>query len=252
MRRRIEVLGCAIDAVAWPEALACVLDLGRRKQSGYVCLCNVHSVVTGWRDTAFRAVIAGAALATPDGAPVAWALRRLGAPGQARVNGPDIMWRLCAEAEREGLPIYLFGGQEDTLALLRAELARAFPALRLAGALSPPFRALSDAETEALLAGIAAAEPALVFVALGCPKQEIWMARHHHRVPAPMLGVGAAFDYHAGTLARAPAWMRDNGLEWLHRLASEPGRLWRRYLVTNSLFVLGVAGQLLRHWLGRR
>jgi N-acetylglucosaminyldiphosphoundecaprenol N-acetyl-beta-D-mannosaminyltransferase len=251
MRRRIAVLDCAIDAVAWPDAMARVLDLARRRQAGYVCLCNVHSVVTGWRDPAFRAVIDGAALATPDGAPVAWAMRHLGAPGQPRVNGPDLMWRLCAEAEREGLSIYLFGGQESTLDRLRAELARAFPALRVAGALSPPFRALSEAETEAMLAGIAASGAALVFVAFGCPKQEIWMARHHDRVPAPMLGVGAAFDYHAGSLARAPAWMREHGLEWLHRLASEPGRLWRRYLVTNSLFVLGMAGQLLRHWLGR-
>lgn len=251
MRRRVAVLGCAIDAVDWRQAVERVLDLGRRRQPGYICLCNVHSVVTGWRDPAFRAVIDGATLATPDGAPVAWALRRLGVPGQPRVNGPDLMWRACAEAEREGLSIYLFGGQEDTLARLRAELLKAFPALDIAGALSPPFRALSDAETEAMLGGIAATRPGLVFVALGCPKQEIWMARHHARVPAPMLGVGAAFDYHAGTLARAPAWMRENGLEWLHRLASEPGRLWRRYLVTNSLFVLGMAGQLLRHWRGR-
>jgi N-acetylglucosaminyldiphosphoundecaprenol N-acetyl-beta-D-mannosaminyltransferase len=246
MRRRIPVLGCAIDAIAWADALAQVLDLAQQRRSAYICLCNVHSVVTGWRDKAFRAVIEHAHMATPDGAPVAWALRRLGVAGQARINGPDLMWRCCALAEEHGVSVFLMGGSEATLAQLQNELSRAFPRLTIAGSLSPPYRALSAAETDDMLAAIAATQPGMVFVALGCPKQEHWMARHHARIPAPMLGVGAAFDYHAKILPRAPAWMREHGLEWAHRVMTEPRRLWKRYLVTNSLFVIGIAWQLLQ------
>ncbi len=139
---------------------------------------------------------------------------------------------------------FVYGSTEATLALLESRLRAAFPALRLSME-SPPFRTLSSDEDAAAVARINASGAGIVFVGLGCPKQEHWMAEHRGRVNAVMIGVGAAFDFHAGTVQRAPAWMRDNGLEWLHRLASEPGRLWRRYLVTNTLFILGAARQLL-------
>jgi N-acetylglucosaminyldiphosphoundecaprenol N-acetyl-beta-D-mannosaminyltransferase len=189
--------------------------------------------------------VTDADLAAPDGAPVAWMLRRLGAPGQPRVSGPELMLDYMAHAAASGERVFLLGSTPQTLALLQERLRARWPALHIAGAVSPPFRALTADEDSVLVEQIAASGAGTVWVSLGCPKQERWMAVHRGRVPAVMLGVGAAFDFHAGTLARAPLWMRRVGLEWLHRLASEPGRLWRRYLVTNTLFLWGAARQLL-------
>jgi N-acetylglucosaminyldiphosphoundecaprenol N-acetyl-beta-D-mannosaminyltransferase len=171
-------------------------------------------------------------------------MRRLGFPNQQRINGPDLMWRYCEQAATRGEPIYLYGGMPETLDLLQHQLKRAFPGLLIAGAWSPPIRNLTEEEDEADVARINASGAGIVWVGLGCPKQERWMAAHRGRVQAVMIGVGAAFDYHAGTLKRAPRWMQDGGLEWLHRLFSEPRRLWRRYLVTNTLFVILAIHQL--------
>jgi len=211
-----------------------------------VCICNVHSVVTASRDAAFGRVVNEADMSTPDGAPVAWVLRRLGHIGQQRINGPDLMWRYCEQAEARGEPVFFYGGTEETLAQLKLKLLTAFPALTVAGSISPPFRALTPDEDTAIVEQINASGAGVVFVSLGCPKQELWMAAHRGRIHAVMIGVGAAFDYHAGTIKRAPKWMQDCGLEWFHRLVSEPRRLWKRYLVTNTLFVLGAARLLMR------
>jgi N-acetylglucosaminyldiphosphoundecaprenol N-acetyl-beta-D-mannosaminyltransferase len=154
------------------------------------------------------------------------------------------MWALCERAEGERLPVVCYGSTDATLALLDARLRAAFPTLKVVME-SPPFRALTAEEDTAAVERINTSGAGIVFVGLGCPKQERWMAEHRGRVNAVMIGVGAAFDFHAGTVQRAPAWMRDNGLEWLHRLASEPRRLWKRYLVTNTLFILGAARQLM-------
>lgn len=256
-RHAVRVLGASIDVVSWADALATISSWASNRQSRVVCICNVHSVVTASQDAAFGRVVNEADMATPDGAPVAWMLRRLGHAGQQRINGPDLMWRYCAAAHEanadlrgnqsiaHGSGIFLYGSSELTLATLQAKLLAVFPALKIAGAISPPFRALTAQEDEAIVAQINASGAGVVFVSLGCPKQELWMAAHHGRINAVMIGVGAAFDYHAGTIQRAPQWMQDCGLEWLHRLCSEPRRLWRRYLVTNTLFVLGAAKQLL-------
>lgn len=244
-RERAPVLGVPIDALGWDEAMARLARWGRAQESRYVCICNVHSVVTARGDPAFRRVVEECDLATPDGMPVAWALRRLGYRQQLRINGPDLMWRYCAEAERLGQAPFFFGGTEETLRRIEARLRAAFPALRIAGLHAPPFRPLTEDEDHAVVERINASGAAVVFVGLGCPKQEKWMAAHRGRIRAVMIGVGAAFDYHAGLVPRAPAWMQNAGLEWLHRLCSEPRRLWRRYLVTNTLFVVGLAWQLL-------
>jgi N-acetylglucosaminyldiphosphoundecaprenol N-acetyl-beta-D-mannosaminyltransferase len=230
--------------MSWEAALARLLGWAHAHESRYVTICNVHVVVSASRDAGYREVIDGSDMATPDGAPVAWMLRRLGFAEQPRISGPDVMWALCERCASEGLPIYCYGSTEATLALLESRLRAAFPALRLSME-SPPFRTLSSDEDAAAVGRINASGAGIVFVGLGCPKQERWMAEHRGRVNAVMIGVGAAFDFHAGTVTRAPAWMRDNGLEWLHRLASEPRRLWRRYLVTNTLFILGAVRQLL-------
>lgn len=243
-RTTVPVLGAAIDAIGWDAALARIGAWAAQRDSRYVCICNAHSVVTAGQDAVFGQVVAAADMATPDGAPVAWVMRKLGFASQQRINGPDLMWRYCAQAAQRGESIYLYGSAPDTLALLQAKLAAAYPGLVVAGAHSPPFRALSAAEDAADVARINAAGAGTVWVSLGCPKQELWMAAHRGRIHAVMIGVGAAFDYHAGTIQRAPLWMQNAGLEWFYRLVTEPRRLWRRYFVTNTLFIWGAARQL--------
>ncbi|MCC7258114.1 MAG: WecB/TagA/CpsF family glycosyltransferase [Gammaproteobacteria bacterium] len=243
-RRTGPVLGVQIDALGWSQAIDRLAAWATNRQSRTVAICNAHVVVTASRDPDYRAVIDGADMATPDGAPVAWMLRRQGFRDQERISGPDLMWALCQRCERQAIPIYLFGSSPDTLEKLQRRLRQAFPRLSISGAQSPPFRPLTPGEDEQAVASINASNAGVVFVGLGCPKQEIWMAEHRGRVHAVMIGVGAAFDFHAGTVKRAPRWMQQAGLEWLHRLASEPGRLWKRYLVTNTLFVVGALRQL--------
>jgi N-acetylglucosaminyldiphosphoundecaprenol N-acetyl-beta-D-mannosaminyltransferase len=240
------VLGVPIDIVSSAEAVDRVQRWAARGESRVVCICNVHSVITARQQPEFLAAVAGADLATPDGAPVAWMLRRLGVHGQQRVSGPDLMLDYCAAAAVTSEPVFLLGSTQRTLELLQARLVTRFPGLRIAGSLSPPFRPLTAEDDERIAAAIAASGARTVWVSLGCPKQELWMSRQRGRIPAPMIGVGAAFDFHAGTVRRAPGWMQRSGLEWLHRLLSEPRRLWRRYLVTNTAFVLGALRQIVR------
>jgi N-acetylglucosaminyldiphosphoundecaprenol N-acetyl-beta-D-mannosaminyltransferase len=240
-----EVIGVPIDVVAWPAALGKIAEWAGRHESRYVCICNVHSVVTARQDPQFAEVVQRADMSTPDGAPVAWMLRKTGHMTQERINGPDLMWRFCAQAASSGQSMYLYGGMPKTLEILQQRLLAEFPGLRIAGAYSPPFRALTEAEDEAAVQAINASGAGVVWVSLGCPKQELWMASHRGRINAVMVGVGAAFDYHAGTIKRAPLWMQRSGLEWLHRFASEPRRLWRRYLVTNTLFIFHAMRQML-------
>jgi N-acetylglucosaminyldiphosphoundecaprenol N-acetyl-beta-D-mannosaminyltransferase len=244
-RLRGDVIGSAIDVVSWSEAISIIEAWADRRDSRVVCICNTHSVVTARTDREFHKVISGADMATADGAPVAFMLRRLGHVDQQRINGPDLMWKYCEHAARVGQSMYLYGASEGTLELLRQRLAGSFPDLKIAGAFSPPFRALSVEEDERIVRTINDSGAGVVWVGLGCPKQEMWMASHRGRINAVMIGVGAAFDYHAGTIKRAPLWVQRNGLEWLHRLISEPRRLWRRYLVTNSLFIWFAMKQLI-------
>lgn len=243
---RVPVLGVPICVLSWEEALGYLEQWSAARDSRYVCICNVHSVVTARDDAGFGEVVRAADLVTADGAPVAWMMRKTGYPEQQRINGPDLMWRFCEQAARSGQKMYLYGGQEETLAILQRRLHEVFPGIVIAGAYSPPFRALTEAEDRAVVEAINASGAGIVWVSLGCPKQERWMAEHRGRINAVMVGVGAAFDYHAGTIKRAPEWMRQRGLEWFYRLCSEPGRLWKRYLTTNSVFVLLAVRELLR------
>jgi N-acetylglucosaminyldiphosphoundecaprenol N-acetyl-beta-D-mannosaminyltransferase len=243
-RKTQSVLGAMIDAVSWDEALERVISWGNSRESKYVCICNVHSVVTTTSDSEFRQVVNGADMSTPDGAPVAWALRRFGFSDQPRVNGPDLMWKYLAKAEQLGHTVFFYGSTENTLQKLRSVLSKHFPQLKIGGMHSPPFHQLTDNEDEEEIRLINESGAQVVFVGLGCPKQEKWMAAHRGKVQAVMIGVGAAFDYHAGTIRRAPVWWQQNGLEWLYRLCSEPRRLFKRYMVTNSLFIIGISQQL--------
>jgi N-acetylglucosaminyldiphosphoundecaprenol N-acetyl-beta-D-mannosaminyltransferase len=231
--------------MSWEDALQQIVAWGAARESRYVCICNVHSVVTTTRDPDFKTVINGADMTTPDGAPIAWALRHSGFPSQERVNGPDLMWRYLAEAERLGQSVFFYGSTAETMAKLRTAVTRQFPNLQVSGAHSPPFYSLSPQEDDAEVEMIKRSGAHVVFVGLGCPKQEKWMAAHRGRLNAVMIGVGAAFDYHSGMVKRAPLWWQRNGLEWLYRLASNPQRLLKRYLVTNTLFIIRFSLQLL-------
>lgn len=247
-RRGAHILGAFIDALTWDEALARIAAWAAARESRYVCFCNAHSVVTTTQDPDFQRVVNEADMATPDGMPVAWMLRRLGFRGQQRMSGANLMWRYFALAELRGDAVYFYGSTDATLTLLSAKLLAAFPGLRIAGTYSPPFRTLTAEEDAGCVARINESGAGAVFVSLGCPKQEQWMAAHRGRIRAVMFGVGAAFEWYAGVLNRAPVWMQNLGLEWLHRVCSEPRRLWKRYLVTNTLFILGAFRQL---WFGR-
>jgi N-acetylglucosaminyldiphosphoundecaprenol N-acetyl-beta-D-mannosaminyltransferase len=238
------VLHTPIDVLTWVTAIGRIQHWAALRESRYVCICNVHSVVTATQDTFFQKVLYAADMATADGAPIAWMLRHRGFLQQQRINGPDLMWRYCEEAARRGESIYLYGSSPETLNALQDRLIKTFPGLKIAGAVSPPFRPLTDEEDQAEVARINNSGAGTVWVSLGCPKQEKWMASHKGRVNAVMIGVGAAFDYHAGTITRAPLWMQKAGLEWLVRLIHEPRRLWKRYLITNTLFIWFTLHQL--------
>lgn len=240
------MLGTQIDALDWEHCVDRITEWATGRESRCVCMCNVHSIVTARREPAFKQIIDGADLALPDGAPIAWYLRRHGSPGQERINGPDLMWRCCIRAAERGLSVFLYGCRMETLRRLKAHLVREVPGIRIAGSHAPPFRRLTSAEDARIVRMIEVSGAQIVFVALGCPKQEAWAAAHRGRIRAVMIGVGAAFDYHAGTLRRAPLWMQNAGLEWLYRLVAEPGRLWRRYLVSNTLFCAYLLQGLLR------
>ena len=235
------VLGVHIDALTWDRAEARIVSWARARESRYVCVCNVHSVMTTRGASQFRQVLNQADLATPDGMPLVWWLRRAGFQNQPRIDGPELMLRLCALAAREDIGVFFYGATEKTLKQLQQRLAKRFPGLRIVGSVSPPFRALTPREDQQVLERIERSGAGMVFVGLGCPKQETWMCERRGRVRAVMLGVGAAFDFHAGLLRRAPRWMQRSGLEWLYRLSCEPRRLWRRYLTTNATFVMQTA-----------
>lgn len=247
-RQTRAVLGLPIDVVSFTTAQDRVLAWGHSRISKFVVLANVHVVVTASREATFAATLAAADMATPDGAPVAWMVGKLNRTVQERVSGPDLTWALLGRCEVEQLPVYFFGSSRETLAQLALRVNAAFPALVVAGFEAPPFRPMTAEEDADVVERINTSGAGLVFVGLGCPKQEHWMHAHRGRVNAVMLGVGAAFDFHAGTISRAPAWMRENSLEWLHRLISEPRRLWKRYLVTNSIFAAKASWQLLREY----
>lgn len=234
---RARTLGMPLSVGSFKEHVGLMGRWGRAHRSTYVCCVNVHMCMEAHKHPDFMAVVEGADLATADGMPMLRAMNGFHGLRQERVAGNDLMPALMAEAEREGLSVYLYGGKQAVLDLIVSKAGREYPKLRLAGTHSPPFRALSAEEWGTDAARIAESGAHIVLVSLGCPRQEKWMAAMKGRVPAVMVGVGGAFLLYAGLDTRAPKWMRDASLEWLYRLALEPGRLWKRYLVTNTKFV---------------
>lgn len=233
---RIDVLGSQISACDASGALRVLEDCVRQNSGGYVCFTNVHAVVTGRRSPDFQAITNNSLLSLADGKPVYWAARRNREAPVGHVPGPDFM--LQALHHFSNRRHFFYGSTPQVTRTLVGSLRARIPGLQVAGTLSPPFRALTDSERLDLVRQVAEAGASFVWVGLGAPKQEQWMRDSWEQLrPAVTLGVGAAFDFHAGTLSRAPERWRRLGLEWLYRLSQEPGRLWKRYLVTNSLFV---------------
>ena len=251
--QKFDVLGVGISAAGYDTAVELVIEAGRRRQSAVVSHFAVHAVVSAAEDANLREQVNTFDLVAPDGQPVRWALRwlykiRL----HDRCYGPEMMARVCQRAAAEGISIYLYGSTNEVLAKLGENLTARDPELQIAGSESPPFRALTPAEEDAMVCRINDSGAGIVFIGLGCPKQDRFAARFRNRLHAVQICVGAAFDFHAGTKKSAPPWMQRRGLEWLFRLWQEPGRLWRRYLTTNSVFVAKLAGQYIRQRVLRR
>jgi N-acetylglucosaminyldiphosphoundecaprenol N-acetyl-beta-D-mannosaminyltransferase len=204
----------------------------------YMCIVSVHGIITALTDLRCRDALNRADLATPDGMPVVWALRSFGENNSRRVYGPNLMLALCGQSARLGHRIFLYGGTDATLSRLKLSLARRFPSLVIAGAYAPPFRPLTQEEDQEVVRMIGEADADIVFVGISTPKQDYWMLDHREKLPGTiMVGVGAAFNFHAGEVQQAPTWMQNAGLEWLFRLIVEPKRLWKRYLLITPIFI---------------
>jgi N-acetylglucosaminyldiphosphoundecaprenol N-acetyl-beta-D-mannosaminyltransferase len=237
---RYNVLGVGVSALTLPQATELILGVKDARHVGYICLGTAHGLIEARKDFSLRRIFNESWLTTPDGMPLVW----LAPAGVERVYGPDLMRAVCDAGRAVGLRHYFYGGSAGTAALLAQKLIRLFPGLIVSGTFSPPYRELTDDEFAALRIDIARQRPDVVWVGLGTPKQERFMAKRWRELDAGVLiGVGAAFDFLSGRVRQAPRWMQRSGLEWLFRLATEPGRLGRRYLKTNPLFVLGVLAQ---------
>ncbi len=217
----------------------------------FICVTSVHGIITAHDDPEFAEILNAADIATPDGMPVVWALRSFGSPHQQRVYGPTLMLEICRSAASNGHRIFLYGGRDETLAMLSSRLQGQFPTLVIADAYAPPFRPLTEDEKRDVRERILRSDADVVFVGISTPKQEQWMFENRDFLPGvTLLGVGAAFDFHAGRTRQAPRWMQRNGLEWLFRLLMEPVRLWRRYLLTTPRFLPLWAKQKIRSLTG--
>lgn len=241
MIQRVDILGVGVSAIDMGMA---VDEIGRsidKSERSYVCVTGVHGVMELQRDPELKAIHNGSGLTTPDGMPLVWLGRHAGAGHMRRVYGPDLMLALCEVAAARGWTSYFYGGKDGTAEILAARLQARFPGLQVVGTYAPPFRPLTSQEDDEVVEVINAARPDLVWVGLSTPKQERWMAAHRARLTAPaLLGVGAAFDIHAGQLRQAPPWMQRRGLEWLYRLYREPARLWRRYGSMIPRFIVAI------------
>ncbi len=239
---RVDVLGAGISCIDMNDAHYAIREWIKKRQQRYVCVTNVHSVMESLRNPKLRDILNRSGLSTPDGMPLVWLCRWGGQRRTQRVYGPDLMMSVCESGQAEGYRHFLYGGEPNVLDLLAKRLEREFPSIDVAGSFSPPFRTLTEDEDKEIVDMINKFRPDVVWVGLGAPKQELWMADHIDRLNCPVLvGVGAAFDFIAGQKSQAPAWMRNNGLEWLFRLIQEPRRLWRRYVILNPLFILSLA-----------
>ena len=246
----VKVLGVPLALTDYERTIEWMDATIATRQRGYICVAAVHTVMACQEDRELRDAVLGSDLTVPDGQPLVWAMNALGHDLSSRVYGPDLMARYCERAALTGARMFLYGGRnQGALVQLALNLRTRYPGLNIVGGYAPPFRPLAGEEEDFVLDEINRSQADVVWVGIGVPKQEKWMAAMRPRLKAPVLvGVGAAFDFHAGLVPQAPSWMQSMGLEWAYRLLQEPGRLWKRYLRYNPRFVFG----FLRQWLARR
>lgn len=242
---RIRVVSLFPNVCNHESAIEKVVELVEAGDGGYVCFSTVHMVMEAHDNPEYGAKVNGADLIMTDGMPLVWMQKWQGGKDATRVRANDLMTMLCAYAAKNNLSVGFYGGKQEVIDAIKARAQKELPDLRIAYAFSPPFRFLTDAEDALITAEINRAKPDILFMGLGCPKQENWMAAHKDKVQAVMLGVGASFDFYAGNVKESPAWLGKLGLEWLYRLTQEPKRLWRRYLILNPRFIWLASRQLL-------
>jgi N-acetylglucosaminyldiphosphoundecaprenol N-acetyl-beta-D-mannosaminyltransferase len=241
------IVDVRVDATSYRDATAQITQWARPRMSKYVCVAAVNNVMEAHDNADFRRIMNEADLVTPDGMPLVWGLRALGVRDATRVYGPHLTPAVLDAAAAKGLQVGFYGGSPESLEALLRTVNDRWPQLRVSYSLSPPFRPLSETEEARVIRDINASGTQILFVGLGCPKQEVWMARNRGRVRAVMIGVGAAFDYLAGAKRQAPSLMQRTGTEWIFRLVTEPKRLWKRYLRHNPRFVALFGAQLIRN-----
>jgi N-acetylglucosaminyldiphosphoundecaprenol N-acetyl-beta-D-mannosaminyltransferase len=243
---RIDVIGVPITALLLENQIETMIAWAKERSSRVVCVANVHMLMEAYWDDSFHSILREADIVAPDGMPLVWVMRLVGRKYQDRAAGMDIFLLACRKAVKEDVGIYLLGCTEEVLERMRYKLQEDFPGLKLAGAESLPFRPLTEDEDAELIERVNTSQAGLTFIALGCPKQEIWMASHKDKIQSVMLGVGGVFPVYAGTQKRAPLWIRESGLEWLYRLVQEPRRLWGRYQKTIPPFIWLAIWQLVK------
>lgn len=232
-----KIMGVEIAAIDMQWLLQFTEQHIKELSGDYMCVSNVHTTVTAWEDPDYRQVQNGGIMAIPDGGPLSSLGRRRGFKKMRRTTGPDYMGEILKVSREKGYAHYFYGSTEETLGKLREKLSAEYPKIRIVGMSSPPFRKMTDEEDRTIIDKIDAAEPDFLWVGLGAPKQERWMAEHQGKVKGFMVGVGAGFDYLAGNIKRAPEWMQERNLEWAYRLVQEPERLFIRYMATNIKFI---------------
>jgi len=244
-----EVLGISLALTDYEQALQWMNAMVAERERGYICVCNVHTVMASREDAQLSAALQASSLNVPDGQPLVWAVNALGNSLRDRVYGPELMARACARAAHTGQRFYLYGGRDQgALFQLALNLRQRYPGIKIVGGYSPPHRPLNEEERDAIVEEINHSRADVVWVGIGVPKQEKWMLEMRPRLEAPVLiGVGAAFDFHAGLVRQAPSLVQDAGLEWAFRLAHEPRRLWRRYTRYNPRFMAAFARQFAEH-----
>lgn len=240
----VNILGVKVNMLNLDKAVAVIDHWITHDLQNYICVSAVSTIMACHRSAEVRACVNRAGLVTPDGMPLVW-LGRLQGMHAERVYGPDLMLRTCEMAVKKGYSHYFYGGMPGVPELLAGSLQKKFPGLKVAGSYSPPFRKLSHEEDEAIIQEINQSRAEIVWVGLSSPKQDLWMSEHLGKIQAPvMIGVGAAFNFHSGSVKQAPHWMQRSGLEWVFRLSQEPKRLWKRYLFDNPVFAVNVLLQL--------
>lgn len=241
-----QILSLHIHQLSFREAMEYVVDWATKKMPSFVCFANVHMTIEAYKDKSFAEQLQRASLVLADGKPIAIACKLLHNQRQERISGMDFTPAIFKKASENNLNIFLYGSTQEVLQAIQKNVEKEYPAARIVGAISPPFRPLQPAEIDAHIDIINQSGTNLVLISLGCPKQEKWMYQHSKKINAVLLGVGGAFPVMAGLQKRAPAWMQKTALEWLYRLLQEPGRMFKRYVYTNSLFLYLLAKKLLK------